>query len=110
MSSVELQELIDKIVRKLQVEYEPEKVILFGSFACGTAQSDSDLDLLIVKETTERFIDRWTMVRRLLSDPSRTIPVETLVLTPKEILERLARGDQFLAEILHHGQVLYAAK
>lgn len=109
MGTAELQELTDQIVRRLRAEYDPEKIILFGSFAHGTTQADSDLDLLIVKQTNERFIDRWSRVRQILSDPSRTIALETLILTPQEISERLARGDQFLAEILTHGRVLYAA-
>lgn len=109
MGTADIQELTDQIVRKMQAEYEPEKIILFGSFVRGTAQAARDVDLLIVKETTERFIDRWTTVRRILSDPSRTIGIETLILTPHEISERLAHGDQFLADILSYGHELYAA-
>jgi hypothetical protein len=57
----------------------------------------------------ERFIDRWVTVRRLLSDPERTVPLETLVLTPQELAKRMAVGDQFLLEILEKGKVLYAS-
>jgi hypothetical protein len=37
------------------------------------------------------------------------VPLETLVLTPQEVARRLAIGDQFLAEILDKGEILYAA-
>ena len=105
----EPREVIQDILKKLLTDYAPEKVILFGSYAYGTPRHDSDIDLLIIKETPERFIDRWVTVRRILSDPKRTIPMETLVLTPQEVSRRLAIGDQFLAEILEKGEVLYAA-
>jgi len=109
MGTAELKQLTDQIVQKLRTHYNPEKIILFGSYADASAQQDSDLDLLIVKDTKDRFIDRWSTVRHILSDPSRKIPLETVVLTPEEVSERLARGDQFLAEILHKGRVLYAS-
>jgi len=102
-------ELIRTIVRRIAEEYAPERVILFGSYAYGTPGPDSDIDLLIVKETSERFIDRWTTVRRILSDPKRKVPVETIVLTPEELSQRLRKGDQFIAEIVEKGKVLYAA-
>jgi predicted nucleotidyltransferase len=84
-------------------------VILFGSYAYGNPRPDSDIDLLIIKDTSERFIDRWVTVRKILSDPTRKVPLETLVLTPQELSERLAIGDQYLAEIMEKGEVLYAA-
>lgn len=103
------QEIVQNILPKLITEYAPQKVVLFGSYAYGQPKEDSDLDLLIIKETSERFIDRWVTVRRILSDSSRRIPLETLVLTPSEVSQRLAIGDQFVAEIINKGQVLYAA-
>ena len=102
-------DVIQQIVEKLVAGYAPQKVILFGSHAYGDPTSDSDIDLLIIKETPERFIDRWVAVRRILSDPKRMVPLETLVLTPQEVSRRLAIGDQFLAEIMEKGEVLYAA-
>lgn len=94
--------------KKLITEYTPQKVILFGSYAYGKPHEDSDIDLLIIKETTEPFIDRWVAVRSILSDPKRKIPLETLVLTPGEVSKRLAIGDQFVAEIVEKGEVLYS--
>ena len=100
---------ISQIVQRLRVGYEPERIILFGSYVEGDPDSGSDVDLLIVKQTTDRFIDRWTTVRRILSDSTRRFGLDTIVLNPDEIRIRLANGDQFLEHILHHGRVLYEA-
>lgn len=109
MTNNEIRQITQQIVNKLQSDYDPVRIILFGSFASGSANIYSDIDLLIVKDTNERFIDRWVTVRRILSDPSRKVAIETLILTPQEVSDRLARGDQFIAEILEKGQVLYAS-
>ncbi len=100
---------IDKIVRQVVDAYQPEKVILFGSYAYGEPDADSDLDLLIIKRTSERFIDRWMSVRQIVSDPDSSVPFEPIVLTPEELEERLAIGDQFIEEIVTKGEILYAA-
>lgn len=106
----EVQEVIQNILRKLISEYAPQKVILFGSYAYGEPHPDSDIDLLIIKDTSERFIDRWVTVQRILTGMHNSIPVETFVLTPQEIENRLAVGDQFIGEILEKGNILYAVQ
>ncbi len=107
--SQDIRKVIQNILKKLVAEYAPQKVILFGSYAYGSPGQDSDIDLLIIKETTERFIDRWVTVQGLLTGTHRFLPLETLVLTSAEIENRIAIGDQFIAEILQKGEVLYAA-
>lgn len=47
-----IQQTLDEIVRRLVAEYQPEKIILFGSYAYGQPHADSDLDMLIIKETS----------------------------------------------------------
>ena len=103
-----------KMAEALAAQLEPERfgihaLYIFGSAKSATAGPGSDIDLLVIKETSERFIDRWVAVRHLLSDPSRTIPLEVIVLTPQELSKRLDIGDQFLKEIIDQGEVLYAA-
>jgi len=103
-----VKDTIQKILDKLVTGYAPQKVILYGSYAYGKPDRDSDIDLLIIKETTERFIDRWVTVQQILTGTHPSIPVETLVLTPQEMEKRLAIGDQFVEEIINKGEVLYA--
>ena len=107
--SITNQGVIDALKQKLLAEYDPIKVILFDSYAHGHPDRDSDIDLLIIKETDQRLIDRWVEVQGLLTGLHRHLPVETLVLTPAELDERLRIGDQFIMDIMERGKVLYAA-
>ncbi len=109
ISDKEVKDTILKIVEKIKKEYQPDSIILFGSYAYGKPDRDSDIDLLIIKDTHDRPIDRRVAVSRIVSDPKRLIPFEPIVLTPKEVKERIEIGDQFLKEILQKGEVLYAA-
>lgn len=109
MVQEDIRRIIEVLCERLIADYSPSKVILFGSHASGQGTEDSDIDLLIIKETTERFLDRWSSVRKVLAGYHRSIPLDTLVLTPDEIESRLAMGDQFIAEIINNGEILYAA-
>lgn len=101
--------VIQEIVRRLVAGYAPEKIILFGSYAYGKPDADSDIDLLVIKATRERFFERLDSVRRVAAGTHPHIPFEPIVLTPKEVEQRLKAGDQFVGEILERGEVLYAA-
>jgi len=102
-----IRKIIIQLVDKISKGYKPKKVILFGSYAYGKPTEDSDIDLLIIKNTDKRPIDRWVEVKKLLRDSSRTLPVSPLVYTEKEIEERIAIKDFFIEEILQKGDVLY---
>jgi|688.fasta_scaffold401348_2 predicted nucleotidyltransferase len=97
-----------EIVNHLVTDYKPAQIILFGSFARNDAHGDSDIDLLIIKETDESPLERRVHVRRLVAQPERRIPFSPLVLTPVELEQRLALGDPFYRDILRQGKVLYA--
>ena len=100
--------LIQKILDRLVEGYDPIKVILFGSRARGDGDEGSDIDLFIVKETSDRRFDRIVEVGRLLSDRHRYVGLDVIVLTPAELEERLALGDPFYRQILSEGKVLHA--
>ena len=108
-TNAEIKNMILEIVGRIKEEYQPSKIILFGSYAYGQPDRDSDIDLLIIKDTLERPIDRRVAVTRIASDPRRLIPLEVIVLTPDELHERLEIGDQFLRGILGKGEVLHEA-
>jgi uncharacterized protein len=60
----QINEIIDLLVR----EFNPEKIILFGSYARGDAREDSDVDLLVVAETDLPARDRFSTIRGILAD------------------------------------------
>lgn len=103
-----MRKLISQVVDRIKEKYEPEKIILFGSYAYGKPTEDSDIDLFIVKDTDKRRVDRYVEVKSLIYDPERRISISPIVYTPGEVEERLALGDQFVEEILTKGEVLYA--
>ena len=103
----QIQVILDAIVKKIVTGYSPRKIILFGSYAYGIPTEDSDIDLLIIKETDKRPIDRWMAVKRLLRDRNRDVSVSPLVYTSKELSERMAVKDFFIQEVLEKGKVLY---
>jgi len=99
--------LLDQIVKVLEATYQPERIILFGSYAYGEPDLASDIDLLILKETDKSFPKRWAEVCELAADIVGTIPFSPLVLTPAELEARRHKGDQFIEGILTEGEVLY---
>jgi predicted nucleotidyltransferase len=96
-----LPQAIERIVRELQ----PEKIILFGSYAYGDPTPDSDVDLLVIMETDAPRRERYLAVSRLLVP--RPFPVDILVKTPLEIQQAFQRNDFFIKEIVTQGRVLY---
>lgn len=94
---------LDIAVRRLQAVLDPEQIILFGSWARGTASRRSDIDLFIVLETTDPPLTRIGTVLDLLTDAPRSIDV--IVYTPDELARRA--HSPFIRRLLQEGQVLY---
>lgn len=103
----EISELLADIVKRIVDGYAPQKIILFGSYASNEAGEDSDIDLLIIKDTEKPPLARWQEVKRLLRDRNRQVSVSPLVYTSEEIARRLAIRDFFIEEVLEKGIVLY---
>lgn len=91
---------IERIVRAIN----PEKIILFGSYAYGEPTPDSDVDLLIVWDTDKPRRERVVEISLLLYP--RPFPVDIIVKTPHELEEELPHNF-FLREIVSKGVVLY---
>ena len=78
--------------------------MLFGSLATGDTDTWSDIDLVIVKETDKRFLDRIKEMMQLLQPQ---VGVDVLVYTPAEFA-RLSQERAFVRdEIVGRGKVLY---
>jgi predicted nucleotidyltransferase len=97
----ELKRATDILVR----EYQPQRMILFGSLATGQVHEWSDIDLAIVKETSRRFIDRIGDVLQL-THPQ--VGFNVVVYTPQEVDQMSASDHYFwVDEIVKKGKVLY---
>jgi len=96
----DIRHVVDQIVER----FHPVKVWLFGSFAYGTPTPDSDVDLLIVMDTSLRNVQQAVEIRKAIAFP---FPVDVLVRTPQQIAERLALGDIFFHEVLAKGIILH---
>ena len=107
--TVQAEQDLQRLLGKLIAEYAPQQVILFGSHAYGEPDRHSDLDLLIVKDTTETPFRRRVQVGRIVQDRRRKTPIQPLVITPLELASQLEKGEPFLTEIVEKGEVLYDA-
>jgi predicted nucleotidyltransferase len=96
---------IRAVVKQIAEKFQPEKIILFGSYAYGKPKPESDVDLLVVMETSLRSRQQRLEISRALSP--RPFPLDIIVRTPKELEERIALGDIFLREIMTQGKVVY---
>jgi predicted nucleotidyltransferase len=97
---------IQKFVADVAREFLPDKVILFGSYATGYANAESDVDLLVVMPKDGSGVRvAADIIRRL----KPTLPVELVVRSSRQVRERLAMNDFFLREIITTGKELYAA-
>ena len=92
-----------EILRKLEA-YQPEKVILLGSFARNESDDFSDIDLVVIKDTTEDFFAR---IRRVLNLLDLTKHIDVLVYTPTEFQTMRERGNVLIETIQEEGIVLY---
>lgn len=95
-----LREVTDKIVR----QHQPEKIILFGSWAWGKPTENSDVDLFIVKKTDNT---RETARRISRAIFPRFIAMDFVVYTPNQLKKELEIEEPFITKVIKAGKVLY---
>jgi predicted nucleotidyltransferase len=102
------QELEQELARILPIlkAHGVQLVILFGSAARGKPRMTSDLDLLVIMETSKRFLDRLDALYRLL-EPQ--IAMDLLVYTPDEF-SSLRETNPLVRQAIAEGRVLFAAE
>jgi hypothetical protein len=94
---------IRRLAQQIAERFQPEKIILFGSYAYGTPDPESDVDLLVVMPA----YDMTNQAIRICTATDPPFPLDLIVRTPKCLRWRLKEGDWFLREIVGQGQVLY---
>jgi predicted nucleotidyltransferase len=91
------------VVRLIVRHFHPERIILFGSYAYGEPNADSDVDLLVVMLARNE-TDQAVRIRKLV-DPCFALDI--IVRTPRNLVWRLEEGDWFLREVVGKGKILY---
>ena len=95
---------IQHVTQKIVQAFDPERVILFGSYANGNPGDDSDVDLLVILPFTGKSL--WKSVEIVnLVDPH--FAVDLLVRDPRDIARRYSQGDPLVHDALDNGKVLY---
>jgi predicted nucleotidyltransferase len=84
------------------------KAIVFGSVARGEPSPHSDVDLILIQQTTRRFLDRYEGILLELNQAIPHAAVEALIYTPEE-MERM-RERRFVATALREGKVIYESE
>ena len=98
---------IQKLSEKIQREFKPDKIILFGSYAWGTPQDDSDVDLLVILPYQGK---AWRTASSIRERIQANFPLDILVRNVEQIQSRLAINDSFLTEIMTRGKVVYETR
>jgi predicted nucleotidyltransferase len=98
---------MDSRIKKISMQlkqYKPDKVILFGSHARDASDRYSDIDLIIIKRTKKRFLNRIKDVLKIIK-PDYAIDI--LVYTPEEFQKMISKGNPFLEYVVREGKVIY---
>jgi predicted nucleotidyltransferase len=96
---------IRRFARQVAEQFQPEKIILFGSHAYGKPHADSDVDILVIMRARNQ-LDQAVKISLAIDPP---FPLDIIVRTPHNMRWRLAEGDSFLQEVTTKGKVLYEA-
>jgi predicted nucleotidyltransferase len=98
--------VIRRYARAIADEFHPDRIILFGSYAYGTPNEDSDVDLLVVMPARNQHDQAVRILWRLAAPFS----LDLLVRTPKEMKWRLAEGESFTTTMVTKVKVLHENK
>jgi predicted nucleotidyltransferase len=98
------QRAIEDTVRQIVQQFQPERIILFGSYARGRPRRESDVDLLVVMDTVFKETEQAIRICQAIE---YHFGLDLIVRTPDTLARRLALGDPFLHEVVSQGKVLY---
>jgi len=104
--------VIDNLVFKLKSS-DPYKIILFGSYAKGDQNENSDIDLMVildnnhVSKTYQERLNKKISVKNLVLEINRKIPLDILVYSREELNIIKKHGNYFIDEIEKTGKIIY---
>lgn len=95
---------IDDVVSQIIHQVHPHKVILFGSYAKGKPNPESDVDILVIMPSSLSEPEQALQICRQLE---YNFGLDLMVITPQRLSQRLEWGDSFLKEVMATGETLY---
>jgi predicted nucleotidyltransferase len=98
------QKAIRDVVRQIAEQFNPQKIILFGSYARGKPRPESDVDLLVIADA---FGDQHRPSLEIRKNLNISFGLDLIVYSPARLQQRLKWGDSFLQEIIETGIVMY---
>lgn len=99
----ELRSELSRIIDALKKDKEIKLIMLFGSLARGDVSRTSDIDMIIVKGTKKRFLDRLDEVYSALVP---NVALDILVYTPEEF-EAMKGRSSLVIKAVKEGKILY---
>jgi predicted nucleotidyltransferase len=97
-------EEVRSVAEEIAKRFDPEKIILFGSYAWGKPDPESDVDLLVIVNTSG---SDWDVSVEIATAIRHPFPMDILVRSSREVAERVKQGDFFLKRVMETGEVLY---
>src|SRR5438105_13389069 len=94
---------IRRFARQIAERFQPQRIILFGSYAYGTPHAESDVDLLVIMPAHNE-ISKSNRINLAFDPP---FALDLIVRTPPHVERGLKEGDSFLREVITKGKVLY---
>ncbi len=101
------QQIVSEIVHRIRSIANPLKIVLFGSRARGDHRPDSDIDLLVIEESSLPRHRRAIPLNAALSDLPLDVDAEVVVYTPSEVEDWRGASAAFVTTALREGKVLY---
>lgn len=102
---MDIEVYLKEAVRRIIENFNPEKIILFGSYAYGQPTADSDIDLMVIMNTEEKPHKRAVSLRKALKGIG--IPKDIIVKTPEEFERFKDIVGTIIYPAAHKGKVLY---
>ena len=96
--------IVKRFINLIIKKFNLKKIIIFGSFARGDYHKGSDLDLIIVGEFKERFIDR---IGKIIELNDSDLEIEAMVYTEEEFQKMIKEKRPFIEQVLKEGIVVY---
>jgi predicted nucleotidyltransferase len=98
---------IQRYCNAIAAAFKPVSIILFGSYAYGVPNEDSDVDVLVVMPRIQR--SRHEVATRIRMAVDCDFPVDVLVRGEAEVKRRLRQKDMFITHVTTEGRVMYEA-